>query len=945
MNSYSHYSMDKYNHFEIEKKWQERWAADNIWAVENKKSKDNAYVLDMFPYPSGAGLHVGHPKGYTATDVYSRYLRMNGKNVLHPIGWDAFGLPTENYAIKAGIPPAKATKDNVETFTKQIQSLGLSYDWSRQINTSTPEYYKWTQWMFLFLYKHGLAYKKKAPVNWCESCQTVLAREQVIDGRCERCKNDVVQKELKQWFFKITEYADRLLEGLEDIDWPTPIKAMQKNWIGKSKGALLKFEIRNSKSEIEVYTTRPDTLFGATYMVLAPEHSLVKELKDQIKNWEEVSSYVTSAGKKSELERTQLQKEKSGVELKGVSAINPGNGKEIPVWIADYVMASYGTGAIMAVPAHDERDFEFAQKFGLPIHYVIAPVFGKPHKDAEYRKTVTAIVQRKNDNKILMLKWKKFDWIAPPIGGIEDGESIEKTAEREVLEETGYKAKVIRLLGGTAEAHFFADNKNKYRHRTDQAVLLELENEEQEEIAAEELEKHEPVWLSLKEALEKTTHDENKPALEMILKGNESFTGDGVVVNSGEFDGMDVEKAAEAITNKVGGEMTNQYKLRDWLISRQRYWGAPIPIVYCETCGEQPVPEDQLPVKLPEDVDFKPTGESPLAQSKEFNKNVTCPKCHKEAKREVDTMDTFVDSSWYFLRYCDPSNEKEFASKKALKAWMPVDSYVGGAEHAVLHLLYARFFYKALYDHKEVPHKGGGEPFTKLRNVGLVMADDGRKMSKSLGNVVNPNDVVKEYGADSVRLYEMFMGPFEDALPWQSRGIVGVRRFLDRVYNFYTQDSNEKNDGEKILHKTIKKVSEDIVSMKYNTAISQMMVCMNAWEKTGAQAEDKKTFLKILAPFAPHLTQELWEALGEQGYIDKQAWPSYNEKLIEEEKVTLAVQVNGKVRAEIEVSIDESEDKVIEQALAVEGVKKWVSEKEIVKKIYIPGRIVNFVVK
>ncbi|MBT6034443.1 MAG: leucine--tRNA ligase, partial [Candidatus Jacksonbacteria bacterium] len=421
--------MDKYNHFEIEKKWQERWAADNIWAVENKKSKDNAYVLDMFPYPSGAGLHVGHPKGYTATDVYSRYLRMNGKNVLHPIGWDAFGLPTENYAIKAGIPPAKATKDNVETFTKQIQSLGLSYDWSRQINTSTPEYYKWTQWMFLFLYKHGLAYKKKAPVNWCESCQTVLAREQVIDGRCERCKNDVVQKELKQWFFKITEYADRLLEGLEDIDWPTPIKAMQKNWIGKSKGALLKFEIRNSKSEIEVYTTRPDTLFGATYMVLAPEHSLVKELKDQIKNWEEVSSYVTSAGKKSELERTQLQKEKSGVELKGVSAINPGNGKEIPVWIADYVMASYGTGAIMAVPAHDERDFEFAQKFGLPIHYVIAPVFGKPHKDAEYRKTVTAIVQRKNDNKILMLKWKKFDWIAPPIGGIEDGESIEKTAE------------------------------------------------------------------------------------------------------------------------------------------------------------------------------------------------------------------------------------------------------------------------------------------------------------------------------------------------------------------------------------------------------------------------------------------------------------------------------------------------------------------------------------
>ncbi len=865
-----------YNHQQIEKKWQQRWLKDGVWEADNVKcqmSNVKCYVLDMFPYPSGAGLHVGHPKGYTATDIYTRYLRMKGRKVLHPMGWDAFGLPAENYAIKQGVPPAESTERNIETFRRQIQSLGLSYDWSREVSTSSPDYYQWTQWIFLFLYKHGLAYKKKAPVNWCESCRTVLAHEQVIDGACERCKSKVIQRELEQWFLKITDYAERLLSGLDTIDWPEPIKIMQKNWIGKSEGAMIGFRVSGFRFQVDVFTTRPDTLYGATYLVLAPEHEFVNvilspQTKDlQLKNESDVYAYIEQARQKTELERTQLQKEKTGVELKGIKAIHPATGEEIPIWVADYVIASYGTGAIMAVPAHDDRDFEFATKYELDIRRVVeTPPWGVSSSEPE-----------------------------------------------------------------TCQGHV------------------------------------------------------STPTV---------YTGAGVMTNSGEFNGMDSEEAKWEITEKVGGKKMTQYRLRDWLISRQRYWGAPIPIVYCEKCGEQPVPEDQLPVMIPTDVDFKPHGTSPLAQSKDFQKSVKCPECGGNVKREVDTMDTFMCSSWYYLRFCDPHNEKEFASQEALTTWMPVDTYVGGAEHAVLHLMYARFVHKALYDHGMIPKEIEDEPFVKLRNVGLVMAEDGKKMSKSLGNVINPDDVVKEYGADSVRMYEMFMGPFEDALPWASRGIVGVRRFLERVYQFYLQTSSPQTlsasgrigrgkqpsptlgegDGgvspllpeerargrwERILHKTIKKVTEDIENMRFNTAISALMICLNKWEASSAplllkegvgggilNSEDATAFLRILFPFAPHLAQEIWsEVLHQEGYLDNQPWPEYDEDLIKNETITIAVQINGKVRGQIEIASDTTEEVAINAALQNENITKWIASKEVVKKIYVQGKIINLVVK
>ena len=814
-----------YNHQEIEKKWQQRWLKDNVWCIDSDKSHIPSvthYILDMFPYPSGAGLHVGHPRGYTATDIYARYLRMKGVAVLHPMGWDAFGLPTENYAIKAGVTPREATEKNVATFRRQLQSLGLSYDWDREVNTSLPDYYKWTQWIFLFLYKHKLAYKKKAPVNWCNSCQTVLAREQVVNGVCDRCKNQVEQKELEQWFLRITDYAERLLEGLDTIDWPEQIKVMQRNWIGKSEGALIRFEIRNSKFGIEVFTTRPDTLYGATYLVLAPEHEFVYRAvqgNTSLQNTDQVRAYIENARKKSELERTQLQKEKTGVELKGFQAINPATGEEIPIWVADYVIASYGTGAIMAVPAHDERDFEFAKMYELPIMPVVV--------------------------------------------------------------ETGLT-----------------------------------------------------------------------PSLQ------EAYTGIGAMINSGEFNGMDSEEAKWKITEKVGGKKIIQYRLRDWLISRQRYWGAPIPIMYCNECGEQSVPENQLPVILPTDVDFKPTGESPLARSREFQNNVQCPKCGGKARREMDTMDTFMCSSWYYLRFCDPHNTKEFVSPEIMKQWMPVDTYVGGAEHAVLHLMYARFVHKALYDYGMIPKEIGDEPFITLRNVGLVLAEDGRKMSKSLGNVINPDDVVQEYGADSVRMYEMFMGPFEDALPWQSRGIVGMRRFLERVYiqmsNVSGQLSNSEADSleeaeeniRRVLHKTIKKVTEDIQNMRFNTAISALMICLNQLTDISVQFSNEyiAIFVKLLFPFAPHLAQEMWtEVLHQEGYVDHQPWPEYDERCVQEETLTIAVQVNGKVRAQIEIEPDATEQDVIAQAQSQENVKKWIAGKEIMKTLYVQGKIISIV--
>ena len=814
-----------YDHKSIEQKWQKLWAERRLYEVVEEDEiprKNRRYVLDMFPYPSAAGLHVGHPEGYTATDIYSRYLRMRGYHVLHPMGWDSFGLPAENYAIKEGVHPRESTWKNIETFRRQIQDIGFSYDWSREINTASPEYYRWTQWFFLFFYKRNLAYRKKAPVNWCVSCQTVLAREQVVQGRCERCKSEVIQKELEQWFFKITEYADRLLQGLDTIDWPESIKLMQRNWIGKSEGVNITYTIDGTDKTVTVFTTRPDTNFGATFITVAPDSSFVKECFTLFPEQANVAKYVESALRKTELERMAEGRVKTGV-FTGWYAINQLNGKRMPVYISDFVFSTVGTGAVVGVPGHDLRDFEFAQTLNLEIIRVV-------------------------------------------VG--EDGDISSITRAEQVQEEKG------------------------------------------------------------------------------------------VMINSGFLDGLEINRAKDQITKYIEengwGKRVTNYKLRDWLISRQRYWGAPIPIIYCDSCGEAPVPEESLPVLLPDDVDFLPTGESPLVRSKSFHK-VLCPKCGRASRRESDTLDTFVCSSWYLYRYTDPKNTSEFASKKKMAYWLPVDLYVGGAEHAVMHLLYARFFCKALYDAKYITFD---EPFTKLINQGLIIGEDGQKMSKSRGNVINPDDVVSEYGADCLRMYEMFMGPFEDAKPWSTQGINGIRRFLEKVYILFPKSNHESFHGqiskfqrlEQLLHKTIKKVTEDIESFKFNTAISQMMIFINEFQK---QKDDLDTvhyklfttnFLLLLAPFAPHIAEELWSRTGHTASIFKTNWPLYKEEFIKDETITVVVQINGKARGEVNIARDADQSFVLSEARSNERVAKFLAGKEVKREVYVKGKIVNFVV-
>ena len=767
--------MEKYDHKAVEQKWQKQWEEAQAFRAEDDSPKKKLYVLDMFPYPSGSGLHVGHVEGYTATDIYSRYKRMSGYNILHPIGWDAFGLPAENYAVKTGVPPAKTTAVAIENFRRQIKSLGISYDWSREVGTHTPEYYKWTQWFFLFLYKQGLAEKKTAKVNWDPVDQPVLANEQVLpDGTAERSGAKVVQKELEQWCFKITDFADALVDDLDKVDWPESTKINQRNWIGRSEGALIKFKIYRSDASIEVFTTRPDTLFGATYLVLAPEPPLLRQgfAGQALENQKEVDAYIATAKNKTDLERQEEVKEKTGVELKGVKAINPATNEEIPIYVADYVLGGYGTGAIMAVPAHDERDLEFAKKFKLPI------------------------VDR------------------PLVDGKE-------------------------------------------------------------------------------------------------------------------------------ITQKVGGRMVKMYKLRDWLISRQRYWGAPIPIVYDPEGKAHPIPEEHLPWLLPTDVDWfsavggsasggKPTGISPLSQSKELLGR-TERIFGKGWRPEVDTMDTFVCSSWYYFRFADPHNDKEFASAEKIKQWLPVDLYVGGAEHTVLHLLYARFFAKALHRFGIVDFN---EPFLKLRHQGIVLAEDGRKMSKRWNNVINPDDVVAEYGADTTRLYEMFMGPLEQMKPWNSKNIVGVRRFLDRVWRL-----EPGAEGGASMDATIKKVTEDIEALKFNTSISELMIALNKFEKSNPARAAYEIFLQLLAPFAPHITEELWQRLGREYSIHASPWPSYDPAKLAQAVVVIAVQVNGKVRGSIELAASTTEEEALIAARSAVG--KWLTGPEK-KAVYVPGRIVSF---
>ena len=802
----------KYNHLVVEPKWQKAWEEKGCFHAEENSDKKKFYALIEFPYPSGQGLHVGHPRPYTALDVVSRKRRLQGYNVLYPIGWDAFGLPTENYAIKNHIHPEIVTKNNVARFKKQIQSLGISFDWSREINTTDPEYYKWTQWIFLQLFKHGLAYKKEMAVNWCTSCKCVLANEEVVNGVCERCGSEVVRKVKSQWMLKITEYADRLIKDLDLVDYPDRVKAQQKNWIGKSTGAEVDFNTTED-DKLTVYTTRCDTLFGATYMVISPEHPCIEKWNDKIKNIEDVKAYQAEAAKKSDFERTELVKEKTGVMLDGVKAINPVNGKEIPIFVSDYVLVSYGTGAIMAVPAHDTRDWEFAKKFNLPIIEVV-----------------------------------------------KGGEDVQKEA--------------------------FTD------------------------------------------------------------------CATGVMVNSDFLTGLTVEEAKKKMIswleeNKVGRAKTN-YKLRDWVFSRQRYWGEPIPIVHCDKCGYVPIPESELPLRLPMVDSYEPTdtGESPLSKMTDWVET-TCPCCGGKAHRETDTMPQWAGSSWYFLRYMDPHNKEALASKEALNYWSPVDWYNGGMEHTTLHLLYSRFWHKFLYDIGVVPTP---EPYAKRTSHGMILGENGEKMSKSRGNVVNPDDIVQQYGADTMRLYEMFIGDFEKAAPWNDKGIKGCRRFVERYYNLQEKliDGDEvRPELECSIHKTIKKVSEDIENIKFNTAIASLMALMNDINAVGSiNKKEYAIFSILLNPFAPHVTEEIWSTcnLGD-GMVVDQPWPEYDESKCKANEIEIAVQVNGKIKTKLMIPAEAEQAEVIALAKAEENVKKSVEGMNIIKEIYVKGRLVNIVVK
>ncbi|MBR5805282.1 MAG: leucine--tRNA ligase [Oscillospiraceae bacterium] len=798
----------KYDFKATEAKWQKIWDEQKTFKTKDDKTTPKFYGLIEFPYPSGAGLHVGHPRSYTAMDIISRYKRMTGHNVMYTMGWDAFGLPTENFAMKNHIHPEIVTKNNVARFKSQLKSLGLSFDWDREINTTDKDYYKWTQWIFLQMFKHGLAYKKEMNVNWCTGCKVVLANEEVVNGVCERCGSDVVHKTKSQWVLKITEYADKLIDDLDTVNFIPPVVAQQKNWIGRSKGAQVKFNTTEGHV-LEIYTTRPDTIFGATYMVIAPEHSFIEEWKDVLTNYDEVVEYREAAARKSDMERTELSKEKTGVMLQGVKAINPLTEKEIPIFISDYVLATYGTGAIMAVPGHDARDWEFAKKFGCPIVEVVK--------------------------------------------------------------------------GGNVEEAAFTD------------------------------------------------------------------CDTGVMVNSGMLDGLSVEDAKVAIVKYleekgIGVEKTN-YKLRDWIFSRQRYWGEPIPMIYCEDCGWVPVPEDQLPLELPELEDFEPTGEgeSPLARCTEWV-NTTCPHCGKPAKRETDTMPQWAGSSWYFLRYIDPHNNDALAAKEEMDYWMPVDWYNGGMEHTTLHLLYSRFWHKFLYDIGVAPT---AEPYAKRTSHGMILGENGEKMSKSRGNVVNPDDIVNEYGADTFRLYEMFMGDFQKAAPWSNSSIKGCARFLDRVWNLQdivVEGDEYSKELETTFHKLIKKVGEDIMSLGFNTAIAAMMGALNEIAEKGSITKGElRTFILLLSPFAPHMTDEMWQLQGFEGLASVAPWPVYEEAKCVESTVELPVQVNGKLRGKITVAVDADKDSVI--AMAMDAVASFVEGKAVVKQIFVPGRMVNIVVK
>jgi leucyl-tRNA synthetase len=856
-----------FDHKKFEPKWQKKWDKQQLYAAVDDSPKEKFYLLVEFPYPSGDGLHVGHCRSYTALDIVARKKRMEGKNVLFPIGFDAFGLPTENFAIKNKIQPRVATDKNIANFTKQLKSIGFSFDWNRVVDTTDPKYFKWTQFIFLKFFEAGLAYQAEIPINWCVDCKIGLANEEVVDGKCERCGGAIERRVKKQWMLAITKYAQKLLDGLETVDFLPRIKIQQQNWIGRSEGAEVDFAITDSAEKIKVFTTRPDTLFGATYTVLAPEAELLQKLKPQIKNWKEVEQYLAAASAKSDLERTELAKEKTGVRLEGVMAINPVNDEEIPIFVADYVLAGYGTGAIMAVPAHDERDFEFATKFKIEIKPVFHRYFeqwdNQTQKEGDIRlgskKTRTSIKSKKEDVKL-----------------------------------------------------------------NDQNILDALKQQALSDLSRENI---------------------------------HAIDGEGVLFDSGEFTGLwSVEarkQIIEFLEKKKVGKAAINFKLRDWIFSRQRYWGEPIPIVHCSKCGAVPLELKNLPLELPEVENYEPTetGESPLASIEKWV-NCDCPKCGGAAKRETDTMPNWAGSSWYFLRYIDPQNDEAFAAPEKLAKWLPVNLYNGGMEHTVLHLLYSRFWHKFLFDQKLVPTP---EPYAKRISHGMILGPDGEKMSKSRGNVVNPDEIIEKFGADTLRIYEMFIGPFDQAAAWNEGGVEGVRRFLDKVERLSEKELIDCPDGKcpkevpedfkRTLHKTIQKVSADLENRHFNTAVAAMMIFVNeATQLAQLPQAALEKFLTLLAPFAPHLAEELWEKLGNKKSIHLEEWPTFDPKLAQDETITLAISVNGKLRDTISVAADIGKDEAVKLARKSEKIQKWLEGKEIKKEIFVPGKMVNLVV-
>ncbi|MDO8664174.1 MAG: class I tRNA ligase family protein [Candidatus Liptonbacteria bacterium] len=1214
----------KYDFKKIEAKWRKKWLKKKTYEPDLKKARNPFYNLMMFPYPSAEGLHVGNAYAFIGSDIYGRFKRMKGEDVFEPIGLDGFGIHSENYALKIGAHPAKQAKVSEKRFYKQLASLGNGFSWDEKLETYDPAYYKWTQWIFTQLFKKGLAYRKKQPVNWCPSCKTVLADEQVLQksqipnlksetnsksqiksskqkitiGVCERCDTKVIKKELEQWFFKITDYAEKLLKNIDGLDWSEKVKIAQRNWIGKSEGAELDFEVKTKdkpnfvllhgymgspkdnfrpwlKKELErrgakvcvptlphtknprvaeqvefvlknvpfnkdtvllghslgaivalkvleklkqpirrsvlvagftennfldhdrfdentfdwkfnakrirtnsgdlrilrdttdeiippdqapklqnlfggiitefvarephacgkqeqevlrscidsirVFTTRPDTLFGATYMVLAPEHELISKLKSKISNFKEVESYVKKAKKKSEEDRIAEGQIKTGVELKGIKAINPTNGKEIPVWVADYVLTGYGTGAIMAVPAHDERDFEFARKYKLPVEQVVAPYFyAKEGKDAIRndkktikRKTAYAFLWDRKNNRYLCLDWEKFGWHSGIIGGVEDGEDYIKAGKREISEETGYKnIKFVKYLGGEVHNHFFAAHKDENRYAIGQGMLFELVNDKKSDVAPEDLKNHKPVWIEPAKMRDWLNLSNFQYMWQILESGKECSADYGIAINSNKFDGLESEKAKWEITKFVEGKRKTQFRLRDWLISRQRYWGPPIPLVFCENCKKQAqnyadntrtsaekfprnsavsphksafsrgeienpgwiaVPENKLPVKLPFVKEFQPkgTGKSPLAMVKSFYET-KCPKCGGKARRETDVSDTFLDSSWYFLRYPSikiPNSKIQITNKfqnpnyktkveipwnqEITKRWLPVNMYIGGAEHSVLHLLYSRFITMFFKDCGLVDFE---EPFTKFRAHGLLIKE-GTKMSKSKGNVVNPDEYIKNFGADTLRMYLMFLAPFEYGGDFRDAGIVGIKRFLERTWKLYSDKRHEALDMEKtkedkelqrLLHQTIKKVTDDVENLRYNTAISSLMILLNKMEEKKSLSQfTLNSFLKLLAPFAPHMTEELWQRTQRQPVfksVHSEAWPEYDEKLLKAETFTLIIQVNGKIRDTVEAQTGISREEAEKLALGREKIENIIKSSAVEKIVYVPGRLINIVV-